>query len=95
MTNLRKLLEGLGDAPPLTELEVAERLLVFAGPNSYQVRVHKPGGAIIVCGATGGRRDWVREDYARLFGVEPKHITVSKIRPNWRGHRTKGKRRSQ
>ena len=79
MPNLRKLLadEGLLDDP---ELEISERLVIFAGRNSYQLRIAKPGGAVIVCGATGVRRDWVRADYAALFGVDPKHVTVTRIR---------------
>jgi hypothetical protein len=49
------------------------------GPAHYQVRVEAPGGRIMLCGASGGRRDWIREDYADLTGHHERHITVVRI----------------
>ena len=56
-----------------------EPFIPFGGPTSYQVRVNLPGGRVIVVGASGVRRDWVRDDMAKLLGVDGKHITVTRI----------------
>jgi hypothetical protein len=50
------------------------------GPTCYQVKVQLPGGATIVCGATGWRRDWVRGDMAALYRCDPKHVQVTRLR---------------
>jgi hypothetical protein len=63
----------------------------LSGPNCYQVRANLPGGRFIVIGASGHRRDWVREDMAKLLGVDAKHLTVRRIRyPQRRLVNTKG-----
>lgn len=50
------------------------------GRTCYQVKVQLPGGGTIISGATGWRRDWVRDDMAALYRCAPAHVQVTKLR---------------
>lgn len=58
--------------------EDAPRL--YTGLNHYTVKVQLPGGRTILGGASGSRRDWVREDMAALYRCAPSHVQVTKVR---------------
>jgi hypothetical protein len=77
VTDLRKLLDAAGIWCP-ADPDAGWRPM--PGPNRYRVRANLPGGRTILCGASGARRDWVRDDYARLLGVPAQHLTVTQVR---------------